>query len=104
MPFATLRACRHAGSGAERTMSAAFRCVMTVMARSAVVQMYARSSPGTAGGSAFLAKVARKQPFELSIDRAFARVIDACAERDETWIGTDISRLYLDLHRLGSQH
>jgi leucyl/phenylalanyl-tRNA--protein transferase len=40
-----------------------------------------------------------------TIDLCFARVIRACAEReDETWISDDIIRVYTDLHRRGLAH
>lgn len=51
-----------------------------------------------------LAKTARQQPYRLTIDRAFAAVIAACADRDETWIGRDIEQLYLELHGRGIAH
>jgi leucyl/phenylalanyl-tRNA--protein transferase len=51
-----------------------------------------------------LAKVARHQPFTLTIDRACAAVIAACAERDETWISHDVEALYVELHHLGHVH
>lgn len=41
---------------------------------------------------------------EIAVDRAFADVIDGCANRPETWINGDIRRLYLDLHRGGYAH
>ena len=39
-----------------------------------------------------------------AIDRDFAAVLDACADRPETWINPTIRRLYLELHRLGHAH
>lgn len=51
-----------------------------------------------------LRKVARKRPYVLSVDRAFERVIQACAERSETWISCDIEALYLALHHRGLAH
>jgi len=45
-----------------------------------------------------------KDPFELRIDTDFAGVLDACADRPETWINASIRRLYVDLHRLGHAH
>jgi len=52
-----------------------------------------------------LDKVLRnRRPFTLSIDRAFPQVIAACAERDATWISTDIERLYTALHEDGIAH
>jgi leucyl/phenylalanyl-tRNA---protein transferase len=42
--------------------------------------------------------------FEIGIDRDFAGVLAACADRPETWINGQIVRLYRDLHRLGHAH
>lgn len=46
--------------------------------------------------------------FTLSLDRAFERVINACADsrrnQGGTWIGTDICEAYYRLHTLGIAH
>ena len=42
--------------------------------------------------------------FQVTLDRDFAGVIAGCADRDETWINTDIERAMLALHRLGHAH
>jgi leucyl/phenylalanyl-tRNA--protein transferase len=46
--------------------------------------------------------------FEVSADRDFAGVITGCAAaapgREDTWINTEIERLFGDLHRLGHAH
>jgi leucyl/phenylalanyl-tRNA---protein transferase len=47
----------------------------------------------------------RKGEFDLAINRDFAAVIDACADRPEgTWINADIRFAYVELHRLGFAH
>lgn len=51
-----------------------------------------------------LVKVAKNQPFTLTMDRAGAAVIAACAERDETWISHDVEALYVELFRQGQVH
>jgi leucyl/phenylalanyl-tRNA--protein transferase len=51
-----------------------------------------------------LAKRIRAGGFTVTVDRAFDDVIDACADRDETWINGDIRRLYVSLHRMGHAH
>jgi leucyl/phenylalanyl-tRNA--protein transferase len=51
-----------------------------------------------------LARMIRRAPFRISFDRAFAQVIDGCADRPETWINETIRRLCLSLHALGSAH
>jgi leucyl/phenylalanyl-tRNA--protein transferase len=55
-----------------------------------------------------LAKSMRNKGFEARIDSAFPRVIAACAEPRKgdarTWLGADMRRAYLALHRLGYAH
>lgn len=47
-------------------------------------------------------------PYEVTANRAFAQVIAGCAAaapgREDTWINTDIERLFYDLHRQGHAH
>jgi leucyl/phenylalanyl-tRNA--protein transferase len=42
--------------------------------------------------------------FEIRIDSAFPEVIEACADRPETWINREIRDLYIALHRMGHAH
>jgi leucyl/phenylalanyl-tRNA--protein transferase len=53
-------------------------------------------------------KLVRSARFEVSFNRAFRRVIAACAEpapgREMTWISPDIMHTYIRLHELGSAH
>ncbi|MEM8697831.1 MAG: leucyl/phenylalanyl-tRNA--protein transferase, partial [Pseudomonadota bacterium] len=51
-----------------------------------------------------LRKRLRRQDYTISIDRAFDDVVQACADRDETWINPQISLLYGSLHHLGFAH
>ena len=51
-----------------------------------------------------LRRTLRSEKFTVTADRAFADVIAACAEREETWINADIERAVLSLHRLGHAH
>jgi leucyl/phenylalanyl-tRNA--protein transferase len=51
-----------------------------------------------------LGKVAKRAPYRLTVDRAFAAVMAQCAERASTWISQDIEDLYRDLHRSGVAH
>ena len=55
-----------------------------------------------------LRKLVRRQRFEISVDRAFAAVIEACAEarpeRPRTWLNDDLIALYCALHRQGYAH
>jgi len=52
-----------------------------------------------------LAKSLRNKGFELRIDSAFAEVLEGCASRPEgTWLGGDMQKAYLRLHREGHAH
>jgi leucyl/phenylalanyl-tRNA---protein transferase len=51
-----------------------------------------------------LARTLRRNRFRLTIDAAFARVIDGCAARDETWITPAMRAAYVRLHALGWAH
>jgi leucyl/phenylalanyl-tRNA--protein transferase len=51
-----------------------------------------------------LARSFLKGGFDIRVDADFAGVLDACADRPETWINRQIRRLYLELHRLGHAH
>jgi leucyl/phenylalanyl-tRNA--protein transferase len=55
-----------------------------------------------------LRKLVRRQRFEISVDRTFATVIEACAEprpeRPRTWLNDDLIALYCALHRQGYAH
>lgn len=51
-----------------------------------------------------LRRTVRSGRFEVTIDRDFAGVIAACADREETWINADIERAMLALHRLRHAH
>jgi leucyl/phenylalanyl-tRNA--protein transferase len=51
-----------------------------------------------------LAKRIRSGAFRVTTDTAFEAVVEACADRDETWISHRIQRLYAQLHALGFAH
>ena len=55
-----------------------------------------------------LQRVLKKHPFQITVDRAFDRVIEACASvpRPEggTWINDRLRAGYVDLHRAGFAH
>lgn len=55
-----------------------------------------------------LAKSIRQDRFEVTTDRAFAQVIQLCAEavddRRETWINADIESAFVQLHQMGLAH
>ncbi|MEO1456617.1 MAG: leucyl/phenylalanyl-tRNA--protein transferase, partial [Pseudomonadota bacterium] len=46
----------------------------------------------------------RRADYEIRVDSAFDAVVEACAERPETWINGQISELYGALYRLGNAH
>jgi leucyl/phenylalanyl-tRNA--protein transferase len=51
-----------------------------------------------------LARSFLREHFEIRVDHGFMAVVDACAERPETWINGRIRALYGELHRLGYAH
>ncbi len=55
-----------------------------------------------------LARSMRQDIYEVTTDRAFARVLEGCAETDEkrreTWINDLIFDLYVKLHEMGHGH
>jgi leucyl/phenylalanyl-tRNA---protein transferase len=55
-----------------------------------------------------LARTVLSGPFEVSVDRDFAGVIGGCAAsapgREDTWINTQIERLFGELHGMGHAH
>jgi leucyl/phenylalanyl-tRNA---protein transferase len=42
--------------------------------------------------------------FETRINADFSGVIDGCAARDETWLTSELKKIYLELHRFGHVH
>lgn len=64
--------------------------------------------PGALHVSRSLRKVLRRGAFRVSFDRAFERVIRACAEPREqdgcTWITAEMMQAYENLHQLGHAH
>jgi leucyl/phenylalanyl-tRNA--protein transferase len=52
-----------------------------------------------------LRSVMRKGMFEVTVNRAFEEVMDACADRERgTWISSEIHEAYCRLHELGFAH
>jgi leucyl/phenylalanyl-tRNA---protein transferase len=51
-----------------------------------------------------LRRTLRSGKFSVTHDCAFARVIAACADREETWINTDLEHAMLALHGSGHAH
>ena len=52
-----------------------------------------------------LAKSVRNKGYEVRVDTAFAAVLDGCADRPQgTWLGGDMKKAYLRLHRAGHAH
>ncbi|MFP7571881.1 leucyl/phenylalanyl-tRNA--protein transferase [Marivita sp. S2033] len=51
-----------------------------------------------------LAKTLRSDKFTVTRNKDFSLVVDACADRSETWINNDIRRLYQELHHRGAAH
>ena len=51
-----------------------------------------------------LGKSVRNKRYDVRIDTAFGAVLDGCADREQTWLGSDMRRAYLRLHRAGYAH
>lgn len=51
-----------------------------------------------------LARRMRRGGYTVTLDADFADVVDACAERDDTWISAPIREAYLELHARGHAH
>ncbi|ABN76932.1 leucyl/phenylalanyl-tRNA--protein transferase [Cereibacter sphaeroides] len=51
-----------------------------------------------------LARRIRRMDWRVSVDEDFAATVEACADREETWINPTIFRLYVELHALGHAH
>ncbi len=56
-----------------------------------------------------LQKIVRSGKFRITVDKAFAEVIQACATIDRkdqqgTWIVDDMQQAYIDLHKAGYAH
>jgi leucyl/phenylalanyl-tRNA--protein transferase len=52
-----------------------------------------------------LAKNMRNKGYEVRIDSAFPAVLEGCADRPQgTWLGGDMKKAYLGLHREGYAH
>ena len=49
-------------------------------------------------------RAARRNPLRFTTDVAFRAVVEACANRHETWISRDIEHLFRQLHQLGLSH
>jgi leucyl/phenylalanyl-tRNA--protein transferase len=46
----------------------------------------------------------KQHRYEITVDRAFAAVMDACANREETWISDEFKAIYGRLHSEGKAH
>jgi leucyl/phenylalanyl-tRNA--protein transferase len=46
----------------------------------------------------------KRHPFEITVDRAFADVVNACADRPSTWISGEFKTVYGELHAQGKAH
>jgi leucyl/phenylalanyl-tRNA--protein transferase len=51
-----------------------------------------------------LARRMRRGAYRVTLDADFQTVLDACADREETWINEEIRQLYTALHGLGHAH
>jgi leucyl/phenylalanyl-tRNA--protein transferase len=51
-----------------------------------------------------LRRLVSRKVFETTIDDAFPKVIEACAQREDTWINLEIIESYTRLHEIGCAH
>ena len=51
-----------------------------------------------------LARDMRRSRYDVAVNRDFAGVVEACADRADTWINAEIFSLYSALHRKGHAH
>ncbi|MBV2360356.1 leucyl/phenylalanyl-tRNA--protein transferase [Thalassococcus sp. CAU 1522] len=51
-----------------------------------------------------LARRLRRDDYQVTLNRAFAAVMEGCADRNETWINEEILRLFTTLHQRGHAH
>ncbi|QUS35546.1 leucyl/phenylalanyl-tRNA--protein transferase [Falsirhodobacter algicola] len=51
-----------------------------------------------------LSKAIRRADYEIRVNHGFTAVMNACADRPETWINDEIIRLYGNLHAMGHAH
>jgi leucyl/phenylalanyl-tRNA--protein transferase len=51
-----------------------------------------------------LRRLARKDVFEIKMDKSFGATIRSCAKRKDTWINREIIESYERLHELGYAH
>jgi leucyl/phenylalanyl-tRNA--protein transferase len=49
-------------------------------------------------------RIIRNKHYHIKFDAAFRRVMEACADRDSTWISDEIINSYCRLHELGYAH
>lgn len=65
-------------------------------------------APGQFHASRSLRKRLRRADYAVTLDRAFAGVLDACsaprARGRGTWLGTEMKQAYQELHRRGDAH
>ncbi len=51
-----------------------------------------------------LQRVLNQNRFSTAINHAFQEVVDGCADRDTTWISSELKDIYWELHRAGYAH
>ncbi|NBB77052.1 MAG: leucyl/phenylalanyl-tRNA--protein transferase [Bacteroidetes bacterium] len=54
--------------------------------------------------SSNVCRIIRNHHYHIKFDYSFRKVMEACADRDSTWISDEIIDSYCNLHELGSAH
>ena len=49
-------------------------------------------------------RIIRNRHYHIKFDEAFRRVMEACADRNSTWISDELIESFCNLHRLGHAH
>lgn len=49
-------------------------------------------------------RIVRNNHYHIKVNYAFRRVMEACADRESTWISDEIINSYCNLHELGNAH
>ena len=92
-----------------RTVEAAYRQGIFPMAEGRAVKWYRPKRRAILPlenfhASRSLRALIKRHPFEITFDQDFAAVMDACADRPETWISAEFKSVYGELHSQGKAH
>ncbi len=92
-----------------RLVEAAYRQGVFPMSQDGVISWYRPKRRAILPLESFhashsLRALIKRRPFEVTVDQAFAEVMDGCADRPETWISAEFKSVYGELHAQGKAH